>query len=55
MDENKILDTTEIRSNKAFLAHNEKMLIKAEEVGDVKKIELYKKNIEHYKKLLGII
>jgi hypothetical protein len=54
MDEKKLIDTTEERTNRVFLAHNEKLLIKAEEAGDIKKIELYRKNIKHYKKLLGI-
>lgn len=49
-----ITDETEVRSWKAFLIHNEKMLVKAEEAGETDKIELFTKNIKHYKELLRI-
>jgi hypothetical protein len=53
-EKNKLLDDTEERSYKVFLAYNEKLLIKAEEDCNEEKIKLYTDNIKHYKKLLGI-
>lgn len=55
MGEKKLLDESEKRGYKVKLAYNERLLVKAEEEFNEKNIELYKKNIKHYKKLLGII